>query len=68
MSLKTFHILFICVSTIFTFGFGAFEIQRYQELETQVDLAFGIGSTIAGIALLVYGVYFLKSTKHIPYL
>ncbi len=68
MSLKTIHIVLILSSICLAFGFGAWEIKRYQDLQLQSDLYIGIGSSLAGFALLVYGVFFLKKTKHISYL
>lgn len=68
MSLKTLHIVLILTSILLAFGFGAFELQRYRDLEYQSDLYLGAGSTVAGVALLIYSVYFLRKTKHISYL
>jgi hypothetical protein len=68
MSLKTIHIVLILSSILLAFWFGGFELTRYRALEYRTDLYLGIGSSIAGVALLAYGFYFLKKTKHISYL
>jgi len=68
MSLKTIHIVLILSAILLAFGFGGWEFHRYRQLENQIDLFFGIGSSVAGVALLIYGVYFLKKTKNISYL
>ncbi len=68
MSLKAFHIVFIAVSTVLCFGFGAWEFNAYRTGGATGDLLFGIGSTASGIGLLAYGKYFLKKLKHISYL
>lgn len=68
MSLKAIHIVLIISSILLSFGFGAFELNRYQLMQEQTDLLLGVGSSIAGVGLLVYGFYFLKKTRHISYL
>jgi hypothetical protein len=68
MSLKTLHIVLILTSIVLAFGFGAFELKRYDDLRYLTDLALGVGSSISGVALLFYGFYFLKKTRHISYL
>jgi len=65
MSLKAFHVVFITFSTLLAFGFAAWEVKMFTEVRHTVDLAFGIGSAVAGVGLLVYGRYFLKKLKHI---
>ena len=68
MSLKAFHVVFIAVSTLLAFGFAGWEVRMFTEVRHTTDLAFGIGSAVVGVALLVYGRYFLKKLKHISYL
>jgi hypothetical protein len=68
MSLKTLHIVLILTSIVLAFGFGAFEMKRYEALRQVSDLALGIGSSVSGVVLLGYGYYFLKKTRHISYL
>ena len=68
MSLKAFHIVFITASVLMAFGVSAWEVQAYQVGGRNVDLILAIGAAVAGVALLVYGRYFLKKLKHISYL
>ncbi|NLT70722.1 MAG: hypothetical protein GXX91_08505 [Verrucomicrobiaceae bacterium] len=61
MSLRTFHIAFITVSTFFFGGFAAWCL-----LVTGLPGMFkvmGWGSALCGVAMLVYGIRFLKKTK-----
>lgn len=68
MSLKAFHIVFVTASVLLAFGLAAWAFVSYSEAHRITDLATGIGSFVAGIALLVYGRYFLKKLKDISYL
>ena len=69
MSLKAFHILFVVAASSLSIGFGVWAIQQYRVGEaSRMDLSFGIASLLVGIALIVYGKYFLKKLKHISYL
>jgi hypothetical protein len=69
MSLKAIHILFITVSVLLTAGFGVWSMQNYFSPQgTRIDCIMGVTSLVAGVALLVYGRYFLKKLKHISYL
>jgi hypothetical protein len=69
MSLKAFHILFVTVSTLLAFGFGAWAIVQYvHEQSSGGQLALGIASLVVGVALIVYGRYFLRKLKDVSYL
>lgn len=68
MSLKAFHIVFIIVSTLLAFGLAAWACVSYSHTSRLADLGLGIGSLLAGVALLFYGKYFLKKLKNISYL
>ncbi len=69
MSLKTVHIIFIICSTLLAFGFGAWSLNNYFSGDKATsDLVTGILSIVGGIALIVYGIYFLKKLKNISYL
>ncbi len=68
MSLKAFHILFITASVALSFWFGWYELDRYTSTKAAADMWFGIGSCVAGVGLIAYGLYFLKKLKHISYL
>ena len=69
MSLKAFHLVFIVSSILLAFGSGGWSLWHYSQPGGQtLDLVFGSGSVLAGVALGVYGKYFLKKLKHISYL
>jgi hypothetical protein len=69
MSLKAIHILFITVSVLLTASFGVWSMQNYFSAQgTKTDCIMGVTSLIIGVALIVYGRYFLKKLKHISYL
>ncbi len=63
MSLKHFHILFIAVSVMLTFGFAVWALLA-QDQSTMVR-ALGVSSGLLGIGLLIYGVWFYKKSKHV---
>lgn len=65
MSLKSFHIVFITLSTICAFGFSAWFFFGPEWESPALRIAGGIGSLVVGIALMVYGVNFLKKFKNI---
>ncbi|MBM3836865.1 MAG: hypothetical protein FJ398_02680 [Verrucomicrobia bacterium] len=69
MSLKAIHIVFITASTLLAIGFGAWSLNNYfQGLGTRADLWMGIVSIGAALALVCYGVYFLKKLRNVSYL
>ena len=69
MSLKAFHLVFISFSCLLAFGFGAWLLHGYHsEGASSTWLAGGLASCLTGVALIVYGRYFLKKLKHISYL
>lgn len=64
MSLKAFHLAFISLSTLMFFGFGAWTF-----IETSGNfIVYGILSFLSGVALIVYGVKFLKKFRDVSYL
>ena len=68
MSLKALHIVFIVASIVLAFGFGGWSLNEYFHGEPRIHLWFGIGSLVAGLALIVYGRAVLKKLKDISYL
>ncbi|HAM72049.1 MAG TPA: hypothetical protein DCM86_10440 [Verrucomicrobiales bacterium] len=70
MSLKAIHILFIIASTALCFGFAAwaFWTGSHEEPANRLNLGMGIASAVLGVALVVYGRYFLKKLKDVSYL
>jgi uncharacterized membrane protein SirB2 len=59
MSLKIFHIFFILLSIVLSAICAAWSFVN------QTALPFGIASAIAGIALVIYGIWFLKKARKI---
>ncbi len=59
MSLKSFHILFIIFATLLAAGCAAWS------LVNQAAPGFGIVSAAAAVALVVYGIWFLKKSRKI---
>ncbi len=69
MSLKAFHIVFISTSILLALGVGVWAFGNYSSPGgTRGDLAAGVASLAAALALAIYGVYFLKKLKNISYL
>jgi hypothetical protein len=69
VSLKAFHIIFITASSALAFGFAVWAAKNFFGPQgTTSDLFIAIGAVLAGIALIVYGRYFLKKLKNISYL
>ena len=51
------------------FGCGVWGIKNYFSPDGRVvELIFGIGAIVVGIALIIYERYFLKKLKNISYL
>lgn len=68
MSLKAFHIVFITVSTLLS---GVFALWCARELSRSPNAAAGIGAAVGAlgvVALLIYGVRFLKRARDVGYL
>ncbi len=63
MSLKAFHIGFITVSTGLAVGFGVWAIRDYNANGEATSLVIGIGSLAGAVALVTYGVWFIKKLK-----
>jgi hypothetical protein len=59
MSLKAFHILFIFLSILLAAGCAAWSFVN------EVSVPFGASSALVALALIGYGVWFLKKTRKI---
>ena len=63
MSLKTFHIMFIVISTAMSVLVGAWGIQQYRMESSSGGLAVGVTFLLSAIALVVYGLRFFKKLR-----
>jgi hypothetical protein len=68
VSLKAFHIFFIVVSIALCVGFGVWATQDFARSGSWVQLMLGVGSFIASVGLVWYGVWFLRKLKGVGYL
>jgi hypothetical protein len=68
MSLKAFHIFFIALSVLLTFGFAAWLLQSYATSGDAGTLIAAIASILLGAALTVYARRFLRKLKHVSYI
>ena len=65
MSLKGFHIVFITFSTLLACVLGVWCIRVNLAEGAPVYLAGAIGSFLAAVALIVYGVWFYRKMKRL---
>jgi hypothetical protein len=65
MSLKGFHIVFITFSTLLALGTGAWCLWVDRVAGAPVYRLGAIGSFIAAIALVVYGIWFYRKMKRL---
>lgn len=61
MSLKAFHLIFVTLLTTLSFGCAAWAFASGHP-------GYGGAAIVAGIAVIIYGFYFLKKLKRIGYL
>ena len=65
MSLKAFHIFFICVSILLALGFAVWEVVGFMANGEIMQLVVGILSFGAAIGLVIYGIRFMRKLKHV---
>ncbi len=65
MSLKIFHIVFITLSTLLALGCGVGALIYYSAEPSGLLLAAALGAFAAAIAMVIYGIWFLKKAKHL---
>ena len=68
MSLKAFHIVFICVSIALSVFFASWEVVVYKQSDRPVHLLFAALAILIGFALVCYSRYVLRKLKDISYL
>lgn len=59
MSLKAFHIVFIILSILLAAGCAAWSFLN------EIAIPFGVISGLCGVALVLYGIWFLKKSRRI---
>jgi steroid 5-alpha reductase family enzyme len=68
MSLKAFHVVFIAASVSLSAVMAAWALGNWRSGGTSSDLAWGVGASLAGIVLMIYGAIFIRKLRHISYL
>jgi len=66
MGLKNIHLLFISMAIALTLGFGGWCVWMFRGQGGGGYLAVGAASFATGVALVVYGNWFLKKMKGTP--
>ena len=59
MSLKAFHIIFIVLATALSALCATWSFRN------EIAIPFGIASAVAGVGLIIYGIWFIKKSKGI---
>ena len=68
MSLKAVHLFFVSIFSALCIGCAVWQSREYARTHATGDLWFGLGALALGLAILVYGRYFLKKLKKFGYL
>ncbi len=63
MGLRNIHLLFISMAIALSLGFGAWCVWMFRNLGGGGYLVVGAGSFATGLALAVYGNWFLRKMK-----
>ncbi|NOX60158.1 MAG: hypothetical protein GXP29_15045 [Planctomycetes bacterium] len=66
MSLRTFHIIFVVVSTLMTVGVGVWAMLMYRTKHEQAMLVMAGLCGVGVVVLLWYGRWFLRKLKVSP--
>jgi len=66
MNLKTFHIVFVTISTLMSFGFGGWCWHYAETNQSSGFRMLAAASFGAGVALIVYGFWFWKKINAQP--
>ncbi len=65
MSLKSFHIIFICISTLFSIFFGYWCYNEWSQIGGMQYMVYSFISVAFTIAMLIYGKWFLKEISEL---
>ena len=67
MSLKTFHIFFICVSAIMLIGFEFWGVWHHLLYGDPSSLVLAVGAGLGSLALIGYGTWFIRKLRAMSY-
>ena len=67
MSLKTFHVFFVIVSVLCALGFGAWAVVDWTRTGRPGVLLLAILAFAAAVALVWYGLWFLRKIKDVRF-
>lgn len=65
MSLKAFHVFFICASIVLCFMVGAWALQQYRLAGATSSLSLALAFYVGGAGLVVYGMRFLRKMREL---
>jgi ABC-type thiamin/hydroxymethylpyrimidine transport system permease subunit len=65
MSLKSFHIIFICISTLSSIFFGYWCYNEWSQIGDIQYIIYSLISVAFTIAMLIYGKWFLKEISEL---
>jgi len=68
MSLKAFHIAFVIITVLASFGVGGLMCHAFLREGGLGNALAAVAAFGAGVGLIYYGKYVLKKLKHISYL
>jgi hypothetical protein len=68
VSLKAFHVFFVVLSVLCALGFGAWAVSDYLRTGSAGTLTQGVLGFVAAVALIWYGLWFLRKLKNVSYL
>ncbi|MFQ5490315.1 MAG: hypothetical protein ACE5GE_06290 [Phycisphaerae bacterium] len=68
MSLKAFHILFILICTALGAALVLWSVRQYRASGATEDLFLGVTGLVMVLALVPYGIWFLRKLRHLSYL
>jgi hypothetical protein len=66
MGLKGFHVVFITACTALSLSLAVFFVREYKRENSSGALAGAVVSVAGGVALAVYGSWFLKKMGRLP--
>lgn len=65
MSLRFFHFAFILAAMSLAAACGVIGLSNYRQFGQTLDVVVGVVAIILAFAFLVYGIWFLKKTRHL---